>query len=314
MTLALPSSGAAVRESDDSVKQNSKANYSAQDRAVVPSDYKVIVSNMVHDVIDVNVWGGEDNVPVMYGKTIISIVTNSFEPVPVVRKKSIESMISQKNVTGIRPVVIDAEISRIKLTGRVRVDRELLNIPDSDLIIDIKNTIKTFSVSNLEMFRRNFTYSTLTTEIDKTHAAIKGSLFDVMLVNKLYPDRTKLSSYTVSFNNVIQSGTLTCSPFYIPFSRADTLYYIEDSNGVIKIYGITGGDITTKKYETGFFGTVNYTTGEIVITQVQPTPAIHPIEWTIEAKVTDKDVDAKFNQLLFIDETISSINVTTYIK
>jgi hypothetical protein len=314
MTLIDSSSGSSMRESIDSIKRNSKANYFAQDRAVVPDDYKVIVSKMVPDVIDVNAWGGEDNVPAMYGKTLISVVTNSFNTLPILKKQSIENMIRQKNVTGIRPVVVDAEISRIRLSGRIRVDRELMNIPDSDLVIAVKGVVKKFSTDNLQLFRKGFTYSLMTTQIDKTHSAIKGSLFDVFLVNKIYPDRTKASSYSISFNNVIEQGTVTCSPFYIPFSRPDTLYYIEDINGILKVYGITNGDITTKLYEAGFFGTVNYTTGVVVISQIQTTPAIHPVEWIVEAKVTDKDIDAKYNQVLFIDDTISTINVITYNK
>lgn len=311
LTLATSSSGGIVREPDADIKKNMKARYNSQDRAVIPSDYKTITAQLVPEIIDVNVWGGEDNVPPSYGKTIISVITSSFEPIPAVKKRSIENIIRQKNVTGIRPVVIDAETYRIKLSGRVRVKRELMNIPDENLITIIKNTIGSFSSLNLERFAKNFTYSMLTTDIDNAHVAVIGSLFDIYLVNKLYPDRTITSSYKVLFNNPISNGSVTCSPFYIPFSRSDTIYYIEDVNGYIKIFGITAGDITTKAYESGYFGTVNYTTGEVVIAQVQPTPAIHAIEWTIEVKIDEKDVDAKFNQVLFLDENISTINVIT---
>lgn len=309
LTLENASSGAAVRESVEDIKSSIKDRHASQDRAVVPSDYKAITKQLIPDILDVNVWGGEDNIPPLYGKTVISVITNSFEPLPSIRKTSIESAIRQKNVTGIRPVVIDALASRIKLSGKVKVKKELMNISDEDLITNVKQTIQTFSTNNLERFSKNFSYSSLTTEIDDTHQAILGSLFDVVLVNKLYPDRTIVSSYKVSFNNPIESGTLTCSPFYIPFPRTNTMYYIEDINGLIRVYGITEGDIETKQYETGYFGTVDYDTGEVIITQIRPTPAIHPIEWTIEARIDEKDIDAKFNQVLYLDTTISVINI-----
>ena len=73
-TLATASaSGGGFAETVDSIKFNAPLKYASQGRAVTPDDYKSILPSVYTNIKSVQVWGGEDNDPAIYGRVYISI-------------------------------------------------------------------------------------------------------------------------------------------------------------------------------------------------------------------------------------------------
>ena len=73
ITTVSNSQGGAVRETLDSIKFNAPKYYSSQNRAVTAEDFKVILPKLYGNVDSMQVWGGEDNDPPIYGKVFLSI-------------------------------------------------------------------------------------------------------------------------------------------------------------------------------------------------------------------------------------------------
>ena len=70
-------SGGSFAETVDSIKFNAPLKYASQGRAVTPDDYKSILPSVYSNIKSVQVWGGEDNDPAIYGRVYISIRPNT---------------------------------------------------------------------------------------------------------------------------------------------------------------------------------------------------------------------------------------------
>ena len=70
-------SGVVLQKQLISIKFNAPLKYAAQGRAVTPDDYKPIVPTVYSNIKSIQVWGGEDNEPFVYGQVYISIKPNS---------------------------------------------------------------------------------------------------------------------------------------------------------------------------------------------------------------------------------------------
>jgi hypothetical protein len=69
--------GGAEPETIQSIKYNAPLDFASQGRAVTTDDYKLLVPQVYADAKSVQVWGGEDNDPPVYGQVYIAMQTNS---------------------------------------------------------------------------------------------------------------------------------------------------------------------------------------------------------------------------------------------
>ena len=89
VTTVSNASGGGESESVDSIKFNAPLKYAAQGRAVTPDDYKSILPSVYPNIRSVQVWGGEDNDPAIYGRVYISIKPNSGNTLTTTTKNNI---------------------------------------------------------------------------------------------------------------------------------------------------------------------------------------------------------------------------------
>jgi hypothetical protein len=61
------------KETIEQVKYRAPYFYSAQNRAITIYDYETLVTKDYPNIDSVAVWGGEDNIPVVYGKVFLSL-------------------------------------------------------------------------------------------------------------------------------------------------------------------------------------------------------------------------------------------------
>ena len=73
ISTKLSSRGGAEAETIDEVKHNAPRFYSASNRAVTNEDYRAVIINNFPNVKAIQVWGGDEDIPPVYGKVFISI-------------------------------------------------------------------------------------------------------------------------------------------------------------------------------------------------------------------------------------------------
>ena len=74
-------------ETTDSIRFNAPRFNSAKGRVVTSTDYETAIKQSNPNIKSVTVWGGEDNIPPVYGKVYISLQPQSGFVITETRKK-----------------------------------------------------------------------------------------------------------------------------------------------------------------------------------------------------------------------------------
>lgn len=309
ITTVSSASGALGREDIESIRLNSKRNFAAQERSVVPGDYETNIRIDYPSVLDVKAWGGEDNDPPIYGKVFISILNSDLSKLTVSQKNAIAAQIKKRNVINIRPEIIDPELESIRISGHVRYNEKTLDILPADLKTNVINAIQSYGYENLQGFDKMFSYSEMLKYITSADVNVKS--VDVKFYPGLYITPTgTAATFSVNFRNEITPGSIWSAAFQQGTPVANKFYHLgDDGLGNIKMYSVVGGDLSTKTEIVGNFGTVNYATGLLAIQNFNPTLLNNTVTLKIESQTTGHELIPFFNQILFIDSENLKIEV-----
>jgi hypothetical protein len=154
VTIEAATNGAAP-EDIDSIRFNAPRMYASQNRAVTPDDYKALVYSLFSDAGSVTCWGGEDNNPPVYGKVYLCIKPKDANKLTTTQKSQlIASILDQRNVVSVQPVIVDPEYINIALHVTVYYNDQATNKTASDIAAIVTNTINAYNVNELNRFDR----------------------------------------------------------------------------------------------------------------------------------------------------------------
>ena len=312
-------------ESVASIKFNAPKAYTAQNRAVTADDYQSLIYNNFSAAQSVSVWGGEDNVPPVYGKTFICIKPKDLDKLSLVQKSEIiDNILGSRNVVSITPEIIDPEYINIALTTTVYYnDRETIRSP-SEISSLVSSTILNYNENDLQKFDGVFRFSKLSRLIDNTEPAIVNNISTILLHVSLLPRYNIYAEYIVNIINPIYTehvaeNAVSSHGFYIPNSTE--IHYLQDDGiGNIQLFrhnnsetGLQAGTTTNHIIVDPTIGTVDYATGYIKIQNLNIT-ALAETEFHLIIKPQSNDVVSAFHQIARIDPermTITAIPDTT---
>ena len=305
--------GGAERESISSIKFNAPLDYSSQGRAVTTQDYKTILPQVYAGTKSVQVWGGEDNDPPIYGQVFLSVRTKSGVNLTQAQKNSIAEDLKKYNVASIRPTFINPEVTKIKLRTDFKFDSKTTTKSVGDLETLIRQTITNYNNSDLQNFDVVFRHSKLSRLIDATDTSILSNTTRITLNKVLTPTLNTVTQYIIDFNNPLYNphvghnsamGGITSSTGFTISTNTNTLYLDDDGNGNIRTYYLVGG--TTRTYVDETAGTIDYASGKIVLTDLNIT-SISGGGISIDILPASNDVVAVRNQVLEIDMLNTSV-------
>ena len=298
-------------ETIDSIRFNAPRNYSAQNRAVTSEDYKVILPNLFSNIDSVNVWGGEDNNPPIYGKVFIAIKPLSGETLSNATKDLIKNTIlKDKNVVSIIPEVVDPKYLYIKLTATVYYNSQNTSRTEDTIKSLVRDTIINYNDTDLNSFDGMFRFSKLSKLIDASEESILSNITTIKLIRSFTPIFGSRASYVVELDNPIYSEgvpeqAVVSDGFLIEGS--DNTYFLEDDGiGNLRLYFLVG-TTNTKRYINNNAGTVNYTSGYITIDDINIASASDNIV-TLTIKPSSNDVVSVRSQLVSILEDEIAVN------
>jgi hypothetical protein len=312
-------------ESIASIKFNAPKAYTAQHRAVTAEDYQSLIYNNFTAAQSVAVWGGEDNVPPVYGKTFICVKPRDAEILSVIQKNEIlTTILGPRNVVSITPTIIDPEYINIALTTAVYYnDRDTTRSGD-EIASLVSSTILNYNENDLQKFDGVFRFSKLSRLIDNTEPAIVSNISTILLHVTLTPRFNTSAEYIVNIINPIYTEHVSESAvkshgFYIDGSTY--IHYLEDDGaGNIQLFRHSEselnpplGVIQNHVIVNPTIGTVNYATGYIKIQNLNIT-ALAETTFEIIIKPQSNDVVSAFHQIARIAPsrmTITSIIDTT---
>ena len=320
ITTINNATGGAGPESIKSIKYNAPRDYTAQDRAVTADDYKVLVKSLYANAQSVQVYGGEDAATPDYGKVYVSIKAKSGSNLTEVTKNSIVASLKSYAVASVTPVIIDPETTYITLTTTFKYDSSLTIKDVSTLQTNVLNSITSYNTNSLEDFTGMFRYSAVTKAIDSTDTSILSNITTIKLYKYITPTLNSALKYTLSFNNAFYNphsehnktagGIVSSTGFKINDDSSTNEHFLDDDgDGNIRVYYLSG---TTRIYTSSTYGTIDYTTGEIILTSAHLT-SISNVDGAASTKVRvfvkpdSNDIVPVRNQVLSIDTTNSTV-------
>ena len=321
ITTIKSASGGDAPETIKSIKYNAPRDYSAQDRAVTAEDYKVLVKSLYANAQSVQVYGGEDAAVPDYGKVYVSIKAKSGSNLTEVTKVSLVRSLKSFAVASVTPIIIDPETTFITLETTFKFDSNLTTKDISTLETNVINAIITYNTDTLENFTGMFRYSALSKNIDDSDVSILSNITKVKMYKFITPTLNSGLKYTLSFNNAFYNphsghntsggGIVSSTGFKINNDSSANEHFLDDDGaGNVRVYYLNG---TVRVYTDSTFGTIDYTTGEIILTSAHIT-SISNVDGAASTRIRvtvlpdSNDIVPVRNQVLSIDTANSTIS------
>lgn len=310
----LSATGGSEPETIESIKYYAPLSYSSQRRAVTTYDYKSIVPEIYPNIKSIQVWGGEDNDPPIYGQVYVAISPLSGNKLTEAQKEFIVSGLKPYNIASVRPVIVDPETIFILIDTNFRYNAAVTTKTASDLQTLVTNTISNYSTGNLEKFDNMFRYSELTRLIDETDLAILSNITRVRMYKKITPQLNTETQYVIKFFNKLHNphsghgSILSSTGFKISGSTTEQ-FLDDDGMGNVRRFSV---EANQKVYANASVGTIDYTAGSVTLNNLNITSATNT-DGTIDLKAIpdSNDILPVRNQLLQIDIGGSSVLSTS---
>jgi len=199
------------KESIDSIKYQAPKSFSAQNRAVTKNDYITLIQqNKLGINFDaVNVWGGEENNPPVYGQVFVCLKpSGSYTLTQTQKKLIVDQVIKPVSVLTVTPTIVDPDYTYIQLTVNVYYDPALTTLTSAQIQTGVSGAISNFAKSSLNTFNSNFNAYDLLSAVQKYDTSIITSEYTMQLQKKFYPILTNTETYNLYYNTPLERGIL----------------------------------------------------------------------------------------------------------
>ena len=208
VTTNNESSGGALRQSIESVRQLAPIAYATQQRLVTSSDYKATILSNFPQVNDCNVWSGDENVPVDYGAVYVSLsfpTTTSQTTKDIVKANIVTNFTDNLSVVSMTTKFTDPTDVFLELNTQFDFDPALSGFTLAGTETSVYNYMLNYFSRNLNSFNAIFRRSNLLTEIDALDQAILSSKIDVKVQLRIEPTVGVIENFELSYPMKIAS-------------------------------------------------------------------------------------------------------------
>lgn len=256
----VPAIGGADIESIQSIKEIAPKSYSAQGRSVNASDYEAIIKEFFPEIKGVRVWGGDKQIPAVYGKVFISMIPEEGYFVSQRTKDAIESKLTETNVITITPEVVDPDIIFVDVSTTVRYDQNKTSLAPNDLVDLIVTSLQDYNDTSLESFTGSLYDSSVSAIINDSDSAIISNT-RTYTIRKVNSFQTGVPvDITINFGNRIEQGSFRAESFQN--ENVANCYFV-DVAGIVKLFSLT----TSGPKFIRNVGVVDYDNGVVTIEQ-----------------------------------------------
>ena len=315
VTTVKNSTGGSDREGISSIRFNAPKANLAKDRVVNKSDYSTVIKSNFPGIKSVAVWGGEENYPPAYGKVFISLTPNPGFAIDTAVLETIKNdILKDRQILVVTPEFIDPDYSYLQLNVTVKYNKNLTTLPVSSIIGQVRDSVNTFFINNLQSFDKNFYHSQLVEVLNNVNPSIVSINVEVAIQKRVVPalniSNGYIGSNAFNFNNRIHPGEIRSTTFYISEQNEtipvrlrdvpDQMPPSYDGTGTIILYNATTG-IKIKNV-----GTVDYVTGIMEIIDIKPVgfpTGVFDIRINAQLQELSTDVVTTKNQVIDLDDT-----------
>lgn len=192
----------ADKESITSIKYTAPKAYAAQGRAVTKEDYIYLIQNNSTNlpIESVSVWGGEENIPPVYGQIFCAVKpSGGLTLTPSQKEKLVTEVIKPISVLTVVPTIVDPDFTFVNITTNVLYDPKKTTYTGGQIKQLVINSINSFASTNLNTFNSTFKSPALITQIQTADPSIITNESTIRLQKKIYPKLNAKATYFLDF-------------------------------------------------------------------------------------------------------------------
>jgi hypothetical protein len=253
VSLQSESTAGAPEEDIERIRFTAPKAFISQNRAVTKNDYIALINRDYPYFEAVNVWGGEENDPPVFGKVFFTAKPLGGYEITVTETEFVKNNILKPfSVLTVTPEYVEADYNYLNIQAEVNFDPTKTNKAATEIQAGVINAIKVFCQQNLDTFNSTFKVSQLARAIDDSDQSITSNDISIVIEKRFAPDVTRTSSYTLDFGAELVQGTtsqrLVSSPSfkYLDAEGIERDCFIEEVlqsfTGIESIDVLTGGN------------------------------------------------------------------------
>lgn len=311
-TTVSNSAGGSEKETIESIKLNAPIGFSTQQRMVTAEDYKAtILENFSSVIKDVSAWGGNQNVPPVFGRVYVSLnfKDNITSDTQTETKNAITTNLTDNlAIMSIDTEYVDPINTFLEITTTFNFDPDQTNLTSQATETLIETTIENFITENLSTFDSTFRRSNILTKIDALSTSILNSSMSIKVQQRFTPTLNTTADYTVNFpvkiaspDDIVHRVTTTTftyngvSAFIKNKLSSTTLQILNSSNNAILVDNIGTYDETSGVVSLNGFNISAISGDEIKVTIVPADQStVRPLR----------------NYIISLDTTVSAASAT----
>ena len=262
--------GGSAKETIEAIRYNAPITFSAQQRLVTADDYKALILSKFSSVSDCIAWGGEDNIPPVYGKVYVSLKfpdNVSTDAQDIIKNAIQTNLIRPLSIMTIDTTFVDPIITYLECETFFRFNLNKTNVTLRTTESAVQSIVTNYFTDNLNIFGETFRRSNVLTIIDNYSDAILNSRMDIKLQQRFTPTLGTSAAYNLYFpvalsapddvNYIIQSNNFTYNSKICSIKNAlsSNVLQVVDADGNAQVNNI---------------GTYNANLGTIAITGFAP--------------------------------------------
>ena len=243
------------KESIASIKFQAPKSYSAQGRAVTKNDYITAIqqNSLGYSFDAVNVWGGEENNPPVYGQAFICLKPAGAYTLTTSQKtRLISEVLNPISVLTVTPTIVDPDYTYIQLAIDVVYDSTQTTQTAAQIQAGVTAAIQNFTTSTLNTFNSSFNSYELLTSIQNYDNSIVSSDYSVKLQKKFLPNLSSSQTYNFYYNTPLQKGVLLSG-----VNSAPDISYADPSNLSNTIGGVYIEEVPASTYGVDTLSVIN---------------------------------------------------------
>ena len=222
-------SGGAERESVDEIKFSAPLQFTTQNRLVTYKDYESYIKKNYPSVDSVSVWGGEDEIPPIYGTVFVSLKPKQNYYISEAEKQRIiDEIIKPKAIVAVNTIIRDPEFLYLLVSSNILYNSKKTTLTQEQLKTAVRNAVLNYKSRYLDKFESTLILSKLQDDIDGVDTnSIVGSEVIIRVQKRFKPTLGESKPYTIVFNVPLHRGTISNRLVSTPFS-------VFDSDGAIR--------------------------------------------------------------------------------
>lgn len=302
--------GGAVKEDIASIKYNAVKSNSAKQRSVTTSDYELIIKEAFNFVKSASVWGGEDNVPPVYGKVFISLQpVSGYTISDTVKNNIITPALRANSIMTVGVQYVDPTYINLYFNTAIKFNPTKSILSQDGVEGNVRSAIVNY-VTSITAFNKDYLDSSVSALLVSLDPGIVSVDISKIVGFKLTPLLGVRSNHEKYVNNAIVSGSIRSTKFnvvsnldLVEVSIKEIPNKIENvlsSFGVISTNQFLGlySDSNTLIEEIGY---VNLSSGKFYITFSVYSYITDTHFVSIFCSLSQKDVSTYRNYILTMD-------------